>query len=107
MADHPHRATGWIMHLQQAYSRHAFASASMNMQGGYDETGTGSLDAALDAALEMTFPASDPVALFVADPGRGVVAPDRVGPQFNPATEAKYLVSIDRVVLPTPSATVS
>jgi len=46
-------------------------------------TATDSLDAALDDALEMTFPASDPVALFMADPGRGTVAPDRVGPQFN------------------------
>jgi hypothetical protein len=46
-------------------------------------TATDSLDAALDDALEMTFPASDPVALFMADPGRGAVAPDRVGPQFN------------------------
>jgi len=47
-------------------------------------TATDSFDAALDAALEMTFPASDPVALFMADPDRGAVAPDRVGPQFNP-----------------------
>ena len=47
-------------------------------------TATDNLDAALDAALEMTFPASDPVAPFMADPGRGAVALDRVGPQFNP-----------------------
>jgi hypothetical protein len=40
-------------------------------------TATDSLDAALDDALKMTFPASDPVALFMADPGRGTVAPDR------------------------------
>ena len=38
-------------------------------------TATDSLDAALDDALEMTFPASDPVAIFMADPGRGAVAP--------------------------------
>ena len=44
---------------------------------------TDSLEAALDDALEMTFPASDPVALFMADPGRGTAAPDRVRPQFN------------------------
>jgi hypothetical protein len=41
-----------------------------------------SLDAALDAALAMTFPASDPVALFRPDSGRGAVVPERVGPQF-------------------------
>lgn len=46
-------------------------------------TAKDSLDAALDDALEMTFPASDPVALFMADPGLGTVAPDRVGPQLN------------------------
>ena len=44
-----------------------------------------SLDAALDAALVMTFPASDPVALFRPDSGRGAVAPERVGPQPGPA----------------------
>jgi len=30
-------------------------------------TGTDNIDAALDAALDMTFPASDPVALFVPE----------------------------------------
>jgi hypothetical protein len=44
-----------------------------------------SLDAALNAALVMTFPANDPVALFRSDSGRGAVAPERVGPQYGPA----------------------
>jgi hypothetical protein len=44
-----------------------------------------SLDAALDAALVMTFPASDPVALFRPDSGRGDVAAEQGGPQLGPA----------------------
>lgn len=40
--------------------------SSNNVQGGYVSTITKDhLDAALDAALAMTFPASDPVALFI------------------------------------------
>jgi hypothetical protein len=34
------------------------------------------LDAALDAALAMTFPASDPIALYVADEPQSAVADD-------------------------------
>jgi hypothetical protein len=42
-----------------------------------------SLDAALDAALAMTFPASDPVALFRPDSGRGALLPSESA--LNPA----------------------
>ena len=52
-------------------------------------TAMDSLDAALDAALAMTFPASDPVALFRPDSGRGAVAPERVDPQLGPAQAAQ------------------
>jgi len=46
-------------------------------------TAADSIDAALDAALDMTFPASDPIAIFMPDSdGRTVVA-DQSSPIFN------------------------
>ena len=34
------------------------------------------IDRMLDAALEMTFPASDPIALYIAEPWNPVPRPD-------------------------------
>jgi hypothetical protein len=49
------------------------------------KTAMDSLEVALDAALAMTFPASDPVALFRPETGRGAIAAERAGPQPSPA----------------------
>ena len=46
-------------------------------------TAIDSIDAALDAALGMTFPASDPVALSVPDAGDRRVAEDQAGPALD------------------------
>ena len=42
-----------------------------------------SIDAALDAALGMTFPASDPVALSMPDAGDRRVAEGQAGPAID------------------------
>ena len=42
-----------------------------------------SIDAALDAALGMTFPASDPVALSMPDAGNLRVAEDQAAPAID------------------------
>ena len=46
-------------------------------------TAADKLDVALDAALNMTFPASDPISLFTSEPGGGAVAPDRGSFELN------------------------
>ena len=49
-------------------------------------TAIDSIDAALDAALDMTFPASDPVALSMPDAGDRRITEDQASPAIDGTT---------------------
>ncbi len=51
------------------------------------KTAADNIDAALDAALKMTFPASDPIAVFIPISSENPVAPRSQGDEVSDGSE--------------------